>query len=161
MGLIVETGVGLPDAESYVSVAVADKYFADRGFAKWTALATSEKERGLRLATDYIEGRFASRFRGVRMTEEQALSFPRADKAVVPVCLQRACAEYAIRALAAPLVADPLVDDSGLVVKSTMEKLGPLQETTEYATTARDLFKPYPAADMLLKSLLRSSQIIR
>lgn len=161
MALIIEDGSGVEGAESYASVAFADKYFADRGFASWASLAIEEKERGLRLATDYIELRFASRFRGQRSNEEQALSFPRDEKASIPVALQKACAEYALRALAAPLVADPVVDSRGLVVKSTSEKLGPLEEKTEYATSARDLFQPYPAADNLLKSLLRSSRIIR
>lgn len=161
MALIVEDGNGLADAEAYASVEFADKYFADRGFAKWAPLSDSDKERGLRLATDYIDMRFRTRFKGVPRSEEQALCFPRGDKPIIPRDLMRACCEYAIRALAAPLVSDPVVGENGLVVKSTSEKLGPLEEKTEYATTARDLFKPYPAADYLLKSLLRSSQIIR
>jgi hypothetical protein len=161
MTLIVEDGTGVPDAESYTSVDYADKYFSDRGVASWASLTTADKERGLRLATDYVELRFSTRFRGTKLDPDQYLSFPRADGKPIPVNLQRACAEYAVRALAAPLVADPVVDDRGLVVKSVSEKLGPLDETTEYATTARELFKPYPAADNLLKSLLRPSQLIR
>lgn len=161
MTLIVEDGSGVDGAEAYADVVFADKYLSDRGFSSWASLATLDKERGLRLATDYIELRFSSRFRGQRSNEEQALSFPRDAAKVVPLGLQRACVEYAVRALQAPLIADPLVDTSGLVVKSTSEKLGPMEEKVEYATTARDLFKPYPAADLLLKSLLRPSGLIR
>lgn len=158
--LIVEDGTCVTDAESYASVAFADKYFADRGAVDWSSLTVLDKERGLRRATDYIELRFASRFKGSPVSDTQSLSFPR-EVGVIPRNLQRACCEYAVRSLAAPLVADPLTDESGHAIKSKSEGLGPLKETTEYATEGRDLFKPYPAADNLLKSLLRNRGIIR
>lgn len=36
MSLIVEDGTGLPDAESYASVAFADAYFTARNNSAWT-----------------------------------------------------------------------------------------------------------------------------
>jgi hypothetical protein len=44
MTLIVETGQGLPDAESFISVADADTYFTARGNAVWAALTDDAKE---------------------------------------------------------------------------------------------------------------------
>lgn len=163
MSLITEDGTGLPNAESYCSVADADKYFEERNIAEWSAIATSDKEANLRKATDYIELRFSERFKGVRLCDTQSLSFPRANNGLValPRNLQRACAEYALRARTGALVADPTIDASGQVVVSATKKLGPMEKTTQYASTARDLFRPYPAADNLLKSLLRSARIIR
>lgn len=161
MTLIVEDGTGLGDSEAYATVAEADKYFSDRGVGEWALLTDDEKERGLRLGADYMELRFSSRFRSSKLVETQTLSFPRQTPEGIPVALKRANMEYALRALQAPLVADPVTDASGMAIKTVREVLGPLQEETEYATTARDLFKPYPAADNLLKSLLRPSGLIR
>ena len=161
MALIVEDGTGVTDAESYCAVAAADKYFSDREISAWATYAPPTKEAALRKATEYIDMRFGKRFLGSKTLRDQSLCFPRGCEPVIPRDLQRACAEYALRAAVNPLVQDPLTDTTGLVIKSTSEKLGPLEEKVEYATTERDLFKPYPAADNLLKSLLRTPGLIR
>lgn len=162
MAIVVEDGTGQAAAESYCTTLFVTQYLSARGKATdWSQLDTTRKEQLLRDATDYIELRFASRFRGSRNTEEQALSFPRDGASVVPVAVQRATAEYAVRALAGPLLADPVTDERGQQVKSKSEKLGPLEEKIEYADTSANVFKPYPAADMLLKSLLRPTGLIR
>lgn len=161
MALVVEDGTGKPDAESYCSVSDADKYFADRGVTEWASRAAEQKEIALRKATDYIELRFSDKFIGFKATKGQALSFPRYTVPEVPRALLRACAEYALRSGVGSLVADPTVDSTGLVVKSKTEKLGPMEEKVEYATTSADMFRPYPAADLLLQPLLRRAGIIR
>lgn len=162
MAIIVEDGTGLATAESYCTTLFATQYFKQRGMGTtWDSLDIVRKEQLLRQATDYIELRFSARFRGVRSTSTQALSFPRDRNPVLPMNLLRATAEYALRALSGPLVADPTTDASGLQVKSYTKKLGPLEKTFEYDTTSASLFKPYPAADMLLKSLLRPTGLIR
>jgi hypothetical protein len=91
----------------------------------------------------------------------EQMSFP-AD--VVPLTLQKACAEYALRALTTTLASDPTMDPTGMTIKSTSEKLGPIEEKIEYVgQTTPALFKPYPAADGLLKPLLTAggNRIIR
>jgi hypothetical protein len=124
-------------------------------------MTVTAKEQMLRRATDYIELRFAERFKDCRLTDAQALSFPRAGQTAVPVGVQRSCAEYALRAAVAPLLADPTVDAAGVRLKSKTEKLGPLEEKTEYADVSREAFTPYPAADLLLKPFLRSGGLVR
>lgn len=81
----------------------------------------------------------------------------------MPVCLKKSCCEYALRALAAALLVDPARDDSGAMITSKTETVGPISETTQfYATGGIEITQPYPAADLLLKPLLRSgSQVIR
>jgi hypothetical protein len=161
MAIIVEDGTGLAAAESYCTVAFANTYFKNRGIALWEDLETTRKEQLLRIATDYIDMRFGARFRASPLTRWQALCFPRGDSGPLPVVLQRATAEYAMRAVDGPLVADPVTDERGLQVRSKTEKLGPLEERVEYVDSGASVFKPYPAADMLLKSLLRPTGIIR
>lgn len=161
MSLIVEDGTGLTTAESYGSVTGANKYFADRGIDKWQDYSTTQKEQALRKGTEYIDGRFCRRFRNSKLLADQALEFPRDDSGVLPVGLVRATYEYALRALDKPLAPDLVQDASGLRVVKKQEGLGPLAEVTEYANASPSIFSAYPAADMLLKSLLRPSGVIR
>ncbi len=153
MGIVVEDGTGVEDANSYASVDFADLYFEDRGNAVWEALDDDVKEQCLIRATDYVDGRFT--FLGEKNDEDQALQFPRDDAETIPVKLQRAVCEYALRAASAPLAPDPTVSETGLQVVSKREKLGPIEEETTYAESRSVMvFKPYPAADMLLRGLV-------
>lgn len=170
MAFVVEDGTAKADATSYVTVEEADGYFADRGMTGWTG-ADAVKQSALIKATDYIEGRFGQRFLGNKKTASQALAWPRTGAADfsstdIPVKLRRACCEYALRALTAALAPDLKVDASGLTVVATKKKVGPIE--TEYAVPQTGLgstpmlFRPYPAADMLLRGLVYSaSQVIR
>lgn len=107
MALEVEDGTGKSNAESYESVSNADTYHAARGRADWAGLAEAVKEQALRRATDYIDMRFGPRFRGDRLSAEQALQWPRlsaydnsglsySGTRVIPPQLTRACSEYAL-----------------------------------------------------------------
>lgn len=170
MAFVVEDGTAKADANAYVTIAEADGYFADRGNTAWTG-ADAVKQAALVKATDYIEGRFGQRFIGSRKTTTQALAWPRIGAAdfadtAIPVGLRRACCEYAVRALSAELAPDLKVDASGLTVVATKKKVGPIE--TDYAVPQTGLgstpmlFRPYPAADMLLRGLVYSaSQVIR
>jgi hypothetical protein len=50
MTLTTETGAGLPNADSYASLAAADARCASLGVTAWAALAESAKEIALRTA---------------------------------------------------------------------------------------------------------------
>lgn len=78
MALIVETGTGAEDSESYASVADADLYFSNRDVTAWATLTTSIKEASLRKSTDYITQTYRGRWKGSRTTALQALDWPRA-----------------------------------------------------------------------------------
>lgn len=76
MALIVEDGTGMPDSQSYASVADADAYFALWGEpAEWTAATDDEKEIALRNATRWID--LQVRWYSTRLEEDQALLWPR------------------------------------------------------------------------------------
>ena len=165
MAFQVEDGTGLADANSYASVEFADQYFSDRKVTDWIG-TPEDKQAWLIQATDYIEGRFGARFVGAQQFPyQQALAFPRVDlpgtSKTMPANLLRATAEYALRAKLGPLAPDPKLDASGYALVATRKKVGPIE--TEFAAVggtsgAPRLFKPYPAADMLLGKLLRSSR---
>ena len=80
MPLIVEDGTGKPDADSYVSLAIAKKYHADRGSTVWGGAHDAEQEAALRRATTLIDARYHTIWPGVRTNgRNQALDWPRTN----------------------------------------------------------------------------------
>ncbi len=111
MAFVAEDGTGLTLANSYITEAIADTHHTDRGNGKWTDLTMAQKEEALVRATDYIDKRFGRKFVGRRQSRGQGLEWPRSDAFdkdeflltgiavdAVPRQLQKACAEYALRA---------------------------------------------------------------
>jgi len=162
MAIVVEDGTGKATANAYASAAEADAYFTERGVVSWTG-ASGVKEAALIRATDYIETRFAHKFKGEPEFPDapQALSFPRTgidDYTGVPVCLKKATYEYANRALVGPLAPDPVMDSTNRPLQGKRTKVGPIETELQYgAGAAAAAFRPYPAADALLRPLLAYS----
>ena len=162
MAFVVEDGTGIDNSNSYAPVDFADNYFADRNQAEWAGTDVV-KQAALIRATDYIELRFSNMFFGEKKTDTQALSFPRISDRFpeMPVSLQRACCEYALRSLKTILLPDPLIDATGLGLERTRKRVGPIEKETRYQYqgpgTVRVIIRPYPFADALLKDLIRNS----
>ncbi len=107
-------------------------------------------------ATDYIETRFGDRFKGLPEADDQALSFPRTAFDGIPTLLKKATAEYALRALTSDLMPDPEQAANGRSVVREFSKVGPIEEEVEYQESPGfRITKAYPAADKLIKRLLR------
>ena len=123
MTLIVETGAGLANADSYISLADAATYHANMGNGAWPALASDDlREQALRRATSYMSQAYRGRWKGMRTSITQALDWPRYDVQlddvsfgcwpawlpwnVVPTEVRNACAELALRAAAGDLSPD-------------------------------------------------------
>lgn len=107
MTLIVEDGTGLAGAESYVSVAEATAYHANRGNSVWAGLATDTiREQLLRKATDYLSLAYYGRWLGEKNTTTQALDYPREGQNFVPTAIKNACCELALRAIDTDLMPD-------------------------------------------------------
>lgn len=126
MAFVVETGAGLSNSNSFVSVAAADAYVADRGVTGWGALTNQVKEQALIRATDFLEATYRSAWKGFRNTEAQALSWPRYDvfvdlflvaSNIVPAPVARATIEMALRAV----TNTDLIPDTGRTI--TREKV--------------------------------------
>lgn len=150
MALVHEDGTGLPEAESFASVAAADSYFDNRGNATWPGLTTEAKEAALRLATDYMGAVFGPLWRSDRKTDAQALDWPRLGWAGVPTQVERACIELAVRASAGPLIVD-----EGPQVAS--ERVGPV--AVAYAEGSRQNVR-YALVWALLGPLLKYHMIV-
>ncbi len=171
MALIVEDGTAKADAESFASVDYADTYHSNRANDAWAVLTTPKKEAALRKSTDYMEEIYRTRWKGVRLTTGQALSWPREfveredfystslvppdsvdgsfyypSDIVVPEVI-RACAELALRASTGDLSPD-------LDRPTTSETVGPISVT--YAVGSRQFVK-FRAIENLLEPFLMAS----
>jgi hypothetical protein len=132
MALIVEDGSGMPDSESYTSVAEATQYHADRLNDAWTDGDVSSQEAALRRATEWLDATFGRSFIGYRFHgRNQMHEWPRSgayveysvngplfyrtyaglwyviDNDIVPFEVKRATAEAALRELTTPGVLYP------------------------------------------------------
>lgn len=159
MSLVVETGLGLSNAESYASVADSVAYHAARGADTWLTLTTSQQEQALRRATTYLVGKYRMRWAGARMATTQSLDWPRSLVPVVdtprqsyypddtvPNEVMAACCSMALRA-----AAGELLSDQGQ--RATSVTVGPISTTYESGTPVAT---QYPEVDALLRPLLRS-----
>lgn len=160
MTLVVETGAGLANAESYISIADADARHTALGNTAWTG-TDAVKESALRKGAEYLEQRYSSRWRGTRLLRDQALSWPRygaivhgwdVDSNVVPAAVANANADLALKALSETLNADL---ERGIV----REKVGPLE--TEYDAFSSQA-KRFVAVDGMLAPYLQGmSRLVR
>ena len=102
--LIVEDGLGLPNADSYIDVDFADSYFLKRGITQWASL--TNKESLIIRAMDYIENNYS--YKGTKLVSTQALQFPRLidGETVYPIALKNAVCELALKSNEEDLLAD-------------------------------------------------------
>ena len=187
MALTVEDGTGLVGADAYISVANADTYFLASANATWAAATSPAKEVAIIKATRYIEKRFGTKWKGLIASSEQALGWPRryvydergtelVDQ--VPVQIARACAEYAVQALANPLIPEtvyPIADGAPVPfgrINRKVEKVGPVYEETYYSVSGvhaskvgsgsslvdGDKVVQYPEADFLIGPFIKSTK---
>lgn len=77
IALIVETGPGVSGANTYISVADADLYQANRGRSSWAALTDDAKAIALITATEAIDSLYP--WIGKRKTATQGLKWPRIE----------------------------------------------------------------------------------
>lgn len=163
MGLTVETGQGIPDANSYATVATVDAYFADRSNAQWATAVQGDKEAALIRATQGLDNRYRGLWIGTKATKGQALAWPRVDKTTstgllidpdgfeipadeLPQELVMACAEVALIELTERFIQHKVTRDDAVKSDST----GPL--STTYKDTAPSV-PHYPHIDALLRNL--------
>jgi hypothetical protein len=119
VALIIETGAGVPGAESYISVEDADQYHSDFGNTEWAPKTLEEKEIALRKGTQYLDVNYS--WYGDKTNDNNALEWPRtgvskpsgllvADN-VIPEEIRLSCAEAGLKFFSFSLLADILPDD--------------------------------------------------
>ena len=157
MGLTVQDNNGsVAGANAYITVQQFKDYHADRG-ADTSAFDDEAIEAAVIRATDYLDQRF--NFVGKkRLGRDQTTEWPRTDAwdrdryyiNDIPPEVKEACAEYALRALAAELNPDPERNASGVAVLSKSEAVGPISESVTFVGGAVFQMPKYPAADQKL-----------
>lgn len=159
MTLVVETGAGLADANTYASVADLRAYAALRGVDVSLPEADVDCEVLLIKAMDRLAD---ENFQGEKWTKNQALPWPRAwvviegwtiPVAEIPRQLIYCQCAFAIEAQTVDLLPTAATNASGQVLQETV---GPI--TTVYANTG--IVRRVPAvakADALLRVLIRRS----
>jgi len=139
--LIVESGNGDSNSESYIDVTFADAYFLKRGITQWAGL--TNKESLIIRAMDYIENNYT--YQGTKLVSTQALQFPRLinGEIVYPIALKNAVCELALKSNEEDLLQD--------ISKSVIsEKVGELevkydsnQDDNKIFTKANQYLAPY------------------
>lgn len=171
MAFVIEDGTGLSTANAYVSVQFFKDYHKDRGNSHTSV--SSEIQAAIIKASDYMDARFTFIGRRLRRdrakdatTPAQRMEFPREymvlpdgtvmSSETVPMEIERACAEYAIRATVVELTGEPVETSTTAVLKDASTKIGPLTITKIYqdASTTTMTFKKYPEVDKMIKDLI-------
>lgn len=147
MALIVETGAGLADAESYISVADADAYFAAHSDpSSWSGLTTAQKESALRYATTWLDRRYGWPGQVEFVETPQALAWPRSsawdaegrELEDVPQAVADATCEAALAHVASALNETVGLTGVGSLVESA--QVGPLSVKFSESAIARRTF---------------------
>lgn len=165
MALVVEDGTRPSGANSYISVSDARAYATARGltFPADTVLGNAEAETLLITAMDLLES-YRSRYKGTKVTRDQALQWPRYgvedvdgyayDSDEIPDILTMAQAKLAIDAQTVELQPN---SDGRAVVREKVEGAVEVQ----YADSGDNCPQPvFAAAEALLAPLLRSGGTI-
>ncbi len=159
--LIVETGLLVANANTFVTTADADTYWANRNRAEWADLEPAAKQAALIIAAQFLEHNY--KFVGSRVNSDQALCWPRyipygldADDRwvknnVIPQRVKDAQVELAFyHATVGEL--DPVLERGGKIVE---ESVGPL--SVKYSDSAPG-YKTFSLVDKILRDLLDITQ---
>lgn len=169
MAFVVETGSGLIDANSYISLSDASSYVADHGNSStWSAAADASKEEALRLGTQYIDLKYGNRYIGRKATRDQALCWPRLtvvdadgysyDSNEIPNCLKQATVEAALRVIEGDDLLG-VVENPGTIKREKTALPGPLSEEIEYVG-GKSQVPYYPKIGALLRPIIKSSNMM-
>lgn len=163
MTLIVETGAGLTNAQTYASAATVLAYCNSHGLPNFAALTALEQEPVVLRAMRWLESTYRGKWKGQRSDIDQALAWPRVgvadedqlsiDSDVVPqVVIDALCLAAEREALGVDTLA-PDLDRGGMV---TQETIGPM--SVSYARNAPGS-TTFPAIARLLTGVTRTGGV--
>lgn len=154
-------------ANGYISVAEYQAYHEEVG----TTLSRDQQDEdkvaaAIIRASRHLDLVYGPRFPGTRLAVGQTTLWPRAgvvndETPPVPITglpslLKQATAELAARAVTGPLTLDTPASAGERVVKSIREKVGPLEEETQYETGAPVTVTSVPLVGLLMAPLLQA-----
>lgn len=166
--LIVETGVGTPNANSYLSVAEANSYHSLYGNVDWDA-TTTDKENALIVATQAIDLLYGEQYLSWKKIESIGpLLFPRlwfydnnyqiVTENQIPEALKRATAEIALMNLMGTDVF-PQANTAGNITTSKV-KVGEIEIDNAYRGKQGEVesFSGFRKIDLILSPLLKKKK---
>lgn len=156
------------DLEFYGTVDGADSYHTARANTDWTDEPSSPpdaKVAALLRATQYIDGYYRTRFPGRKTAgRAQALEWPRINARdidgneladdEIPVEVVHATYEAALRELVSPGILAPDQAATLGAVRRQREKVGPLEEETEFFEGGASTDPLFRRIDQLLSGLV-------
>ena len=161
---IVEDGTGKSDANSYESAANADAYWENYAVpTAWSGLSLdADKEKHLRIATQWLDAKFRLRMKGRRVyPDTQALQYPRSGVVshdghqlrhdVIPDALKHATIEAAAKSAAGELMVDVTATDANLEMSEV--KVGPIT-IKEGFSGSKAVQTTYSLVEALLSDLI-------
>lgn len=163
MALIIETGEGKADAQSYVSVVDATAYHVSMGNTQWSDRPDLQ-ESCLVKATQMVDIVWGKKYLSRKCSKPQRLLFPRLgfydnngdyiDYNEIPTPLKDATCELALLYMSSGT--DLLAVDDTAGIKRKTQKVGDLEETVEYTgtQTVKNTQDKYSKVDMILTSLI-------
>lgn len=165
---VVEDGTGLSTANCYVLEADADQYHENYGNpSAWSDLTSAEKQEALRIATQYLDAIYNTRWLGVRANDGQALDWPRADiydndgfyvaSTSVPQAVQDATSFMALQSLTDDLL--PSVSAGSGALEAEKVKVGPIEVESKFSGSAPQR-KRYRAVEGMLRHLVRGAGVL-
>lgn len=155
--LVVEDGTGLADANSYSSIPLYTEYWNNLGVE--VTASQAELDGALIRGAQFLDLTYGPSLVGVRMTDTQALEFPRIglytasglEITGIPTALRSALHEAASRALTQSLMPDPTTDASGLAVK---RRRIDVLETEFFQSPAKSVASRFPPIHQLMVAYL-------
>ncbi len=158
---VVEDGTGKTDANSYITETAADQYVENHsGDADWAGGSQADKEKALRLATQYIDNEYRGQFVGARANSDQARAWPRAggledneriiESDEMPQVLLDATVEMALVSFGGT---DLMPADTEFgTIKKERNEVGPVEQEIEYMG-GKDPFVYYRIVEDLLSGI--------
>jgi len=157
MALVIETGAGLANSESYASVAELKAYAISIG----ASIPTAEKDCEVLLRKAMLALRRGDEYIGERFSRDQAHDFPRVCVTVggftypattIPAMLKEAQMLFAIAANNSDLLPVVEANAKGAIIERTVDVI-----TTKYAPGGYNQTPRVTAAERVLAPLLKSN----
>lgn len=163
--LIVETGTGVANANTYIDATYANTYFTLYGNSDWSGDDTA-KETALVQAAQSLDLLYGPRYASATSSSTQTLLWPRAafydrngnlrSSTSIPEELKKAQAELALGILTGAVSATPEPKATNNI-KESSEKVGELQVSYKYTGPIQgESYEGYRKIDLLLWSIVKS-----
>lgn len=172
MAFVLEDGSGLSNSNGYIDEAFFVTYLTDRGRSLIDPLTsvqyiTALINSAIVVSSDFLDGKFE--FIGIRKLSTQSMEWPRVSASYqdgrqaefVPVEVQEAVAELALKQLAEEIAPDPEYSDTNQPVTFLHQRVGPIEEKTSFVDGGSPiLFRQYPFAEQKLKELIINGRFV-